>query len=154
MFQSPDGDFVYSDRRILVWIQIRFICFNPLTGISSILTYHQFQIGYCPQAGFNPLTGISSILTNLPGSSSRFSAGTFQSPDGDFVYSDLTSTTMMEPVSTCFNPLTGISSILTNGDLGSRRRVHLCFNPLTGISSILTDGSPRGVLQELSVSIP
>ena len=38
MFQSPDGDFVYSD--VLDWApsECASISFNPLTGISSILT--------------------------------------------------------------------------------------------------------------------
>ena len=38
-FQSPDGDFVYSDavpNRPIRWGVLRF---NPLTGISSILTF-------------------------------------------------------------------------------------------------------------------
>ena len=37
--------------------------------------------------GFNPLSGISSILTGacVPGSEGEI---VFQSPDGDFVYSD------------------------------------------------------------------
>ena len=38
-FQSPDGDFVYSDRQLLVESGVPLFSFNPLTGISSILTY-------------------------------------------------------------------------------------------------------------------
>ena len=37
-FQSPDGDFVYSDVREKPYGAGNIICFNPLTGISSILT--------------------------------------------------------------------------------------------------------------------
>ena len=87
-FQSPDGDFVYSDE------------------------VNDWGLNLDP-AGFNPLTGISSILTN---SGFRLEPGKkylFQSPDGDFVYSDvfLVYPGTLDQVS--FNPLTGISSILT-----------------------------------------
>ena len=37
-FQSPDGDFVYSDLGILTSNYSESMSFNPLTGISSILT--------------------------------------------------------------------------------------------------------------------
>ena len=37
-FQSPDGDFVYSDGVDCSFIQAPRFRFNPLTGISSILT--------------------------------------------------------------------------------------------------------------------
>ena len=37
---------------------------------------------------FNPLTGISSILTQSSCSDAERRSPTFQSPDGDFVYSD------------------------------------------------------------------
>ncbi len=62
--------------------------FNPLTGISSILTLAEEALETGAPGGFNPLTGISSILTRkqpLGPPSNRWS---FQSPDGDFVYSD------------------------------------------------------------------
>ena len=64
------------------------IGFNPLTGISSILTPVDESELEWTLACFNPLTGISSILT----------AG---SAEGD------------EETYVSFNPLTGISSILT-----------------------------------------
>ena len=62
-FQSPDGDFVYSDVREKPYGAGNIICFNPLTGISSILTRSP-----------TPVRWRGSVL--------------FQSPDGDFVYSD------------------------------------------------------------------
>ena len=62
-FQSPDGDFVYSD-----WVWDNAI---PMGGF-----------------GFNPLTGISSILTRWLAIISLEGEIMFQSPDGDFVYSD------------------------------------------------------------------
>ena len=37
-FQSPDGDFVYSDQLSRPSRPHHGVCFNPLTGISSILT--------------------------------------------------------------------------------------------------------------------
>ena len=37
----------------------------------------------------------------------------FQSPDGDFVYSDMSTSRSQAGSGTSFNPLTGISSILT-----------------------------------------
>ena len=87
MFQSPDGDFVYSDLVVGYLKSFTSPSFNPLTGISSILT-GDFTISLDGSGtSFNPLTGISSILTRgqaypvlLPDK--------FQSPDGDFVYSD------------------------------------------------------------------
>ena len=42
-----------------------------------------------PVDGFNPLTGISSILTKRNPNLKREVLKKFQSPDGDFVYSDL-----------------------------------------------------------------
>ena len=39
----------------------------------------------------------------------------FQSPDGDFVYSDAVRATVGGVLEPRFNPLTGISSILTKG---------------------------------------
>ena len=38
LFQSPDGDFVYSDPTEVVILVATAVRFNPLTGISSILT--------------------------------------------------------------------------------------------------------------------
>ena len=38
-FQSPDGDFVYSDKCFLRTGLRHLVRFNPLTGISSILTF-------------------------------------------------------------------------------------------------------------------
>ena len=38
LFQSPDGDFVYSDVCCVDGEKMWVIGFNPLTGISSILT--------------------------------------------------------------------------------------------------------------------
>ena len=63
MFQSPDGDFVYSDQITLLPTQDESISFNPLTGISSILTWAAEM-------------------------EAERVAIEFQSPDGDFVYSD------------------------------------------------------------------
>ena len=37
-FQSPDGDFVYSDGEVPTAAESNPFSFNPLTGISSILT--------------------------------------------------------------------------------------------------------------------
>ena len=37
-FQSPDGDFVYSDPGMFERLGNAVVGFNPLTGISSILT--------------------------------------------------------------------------------------------------------------------
>ena len=87
-FQSPDGDFVYSDQCLARISFFRVVGFNPLTGISSILTgVIKYDVGGTGE-GFNPLTGISSILTSRSG--------------------------LGRPaVVACFNPLTGISSILT-----------------------------------------
>ena len=62
-FQSPDGDFVYSDTGI-IWTQdLQLEGFNPLTGISSILTGYPRRRKEVDVSSFNPLTGISSILT-------------------------------------------------------------------------------------------
>ena len=87
-FQSPDGDFVYSDGNYGYPSGQSLVSFNPLTGISSILTGHRLQarLGECDC--FNPLTGISSILTSGLSSPDIVWDGKFQSPDGDFVYSD------------------------------------------------------------------
>ena len=88
-FQSPDGDFVYSDLVTRYPVPTGdSVSFNPLTGISSILTntltpYRQGSTGR-----FNPLTGISSILTNCREAMEQSVDYQFQSPDGDFVYSD------------------------------------------------------------------
>ena len=87
--------------------------FNPLTGISSILTRPPAAICRGHDVCFNPLTGISSILTYLHYSSARPASRGFQSPDGDFVYSDETADPLVLLGPFCFNPLTGISSILT-----------------------------------------
>ena len=65
--------------------------------------------------GFNPLTGISSILTIVKSRDEAVQDLEFQSPDGDFVYSDLASIVPLEAAAIRFNPLTGISSILTRG---------------------------------------
>ena len=65
--------------------------FNPLTGISSILTMFDKTPEELLEFCFNPLTGISSILTT------DNSGG---QPRADHR----------------FNPLTGISSILTQGE--------------------------------------
>ena len=62
-FQSPDGDFVYSDLVTALVTVLVMMCFNPLTGISSILTSRRR----------NNMQKIKDL---------------FQSPDGDFVYSD------------------------------------------------------------------
>ena len=62
---------------------------------------------------FNPLTGISSILTSVR-LIAEVTAVTFQSPDGDFVYSDAWKDLLCVLAAFGFNPLTGISSILTN----------------------------------------
>ena len=129
-FQSPDGDFVYSDflcRDPQGWEPP--MCFNPLTGISSILTRPSLLSMAPANARFNPLTGISSILT------------------GDALPASIAS-------SFCFNPLTGISSILTYRIEGEGVAWVESFNPLTGISSILTHPWwPRTPSQAL-VSIP
>ena len=63
-FQSPDGDFVYSDQ-IAEYsvVGVRSKSFNPLTGISSILTDALGGVSMKATTRFNPLTGISSILT-------------------------------------------------------------------------------------------
>ena len=64
-FQSPDGDFVYSDLLAVVGVTLFLaISFNPLTGISSILTLLSEPMWVGWSASFNPLTGISSILTS------------------------------------------------------------------------------------------
>ena len=62
---------------------------------------------------FNPLTGISSILTNMNLIVTQSFWYEFQSPDGDFVYSDEEYDQRYGPLELSFNPLTGISSILT-----------------------------------------
>ena len=54
VFQSPDGDFVYSDRPSDHRAGQRPICFNPLTGISSILT--------CVLSPF----GVDSLNVSIP----------------------------------------------------------------------------------------
>ena len=64
LFQSPDGDFVYSDVGLGWFAAGGSICFNPLTGISSILTYKHPAQRLVTPTSFNPLTGISSILTS------------------------------------------------------------------------------------------
>ena len=46
-FQSPDGDFVYSDFVLRDTKHIPFIGFNPLTGISSILTQELAEEEWC-----------------------------------------------------------------------------------------------------------
>ena len=70
------------------------VSFNPLTGISSILTgRHQRREG-TKMDRFNPLTGISSILT----------------------FKDKR---ILDAVEARFNPLTGISSILTRESCGA-----------------------------------
>ena len=43
VFQSPDGDFVYSDGGLTVSRVEAEFGFNPLTGISSILTGRRRQ---------------------------------------------------------------------------------------------------------------
>ena len=48
-FQSPDGDFVYSDEAWLEWISLDESSFNPLTGISSILTRDPCHPGEDPR---------------------------------------------------------------------------------------------------------
>ena len=63
-------------------------CFNPLTGISSILTIAYAKDFLARANCFNPLTGISSILTFENMSRREETVSEFQSPDGDFVYSD------------------------------------------------------------------
>ena len=88
MFQSPDGDFVYSDPGLEGGPKMKANSFNPLTGISSILTICLIFWGKPHIVRFNPLTGISSILTQY----------------GNNGYQSL---------EVRFNPLTGISSILT-----------------------------------------
>ena len=63
-FQSPDGDFVYSDVDTLTaGSGTGEVSFNPLTGISSILTVALARRQAVGNMSFNPLTGISSILT-------------------------------------------------------------------------------------------
>ena len=62
-FQSPDGDFVYSDECLTIYREVEITGFNPLTGISSILTLAIEAYGHWYWTSFNPLTGISSILT-------------------------------------------------------------------------------------------
>ena len=62
---------------------------------------------------FNPLTGISSILTYVTPEGGVALNWQFQSPDGDFVYSDTLEIPRMGENRRSFNPLTGISSILT-----------------------------------------
>ena len=93
--------------------------FNPLTGISSILTYESDRSRFTADtSSFNPLTGISSILTQGDYLRDHQIPREFQSPDGDFVYSDaLADCTPEQAAMACFNPLTGISSILTQ-DVG------------------------------------
>ena len=63
MFQSPDGDFVYSDKNLRIGKKKKTVSFNPLTGISSILTPEKLDAQSWVDICFNPLTGISSILT-------------------------------------------------------------------------------------------
>ena len=88
VFQSPDGDFVYSDPGLGNLRRSPGASFNPLTGISSILTCGGPRSEGASGESFNPLTGISSILTPALAEAAV-------------------------PESTRFNPLTGISSILT-----------------------------------------
>ena len=74
--------------------------------------------------GFNPLTGISSILTDDNGGPSIAVNLQFQSPDGDFVYFDSSLGKSSSVDSWAgFNPLTGISSILTDYDFLDSRRM-------------------------------
>ena len=113
VFQSPDGDFVYSDLAAASAYPSPGTGFNPLTGISSILTRGEGDCINVPNTCFNPLTGISSILTCSTAIAPASSGGMFQSPDGDFVYSDQTTSRSSVVNSKSFNPLTGISSILT-----------------------------------------
>ena len=87
-FQSPDGDFVYSDRTYIILLIGVMVSFNPLTGISSILTLPTLRRRRWGLKSFNPLTGISSILTNGVVFFNALRLEQFQSPDGDFVYSD------------------------------------------------------------------
>ncbi len=65
LFQSPDGDFVYSDEGQCSCPLEGGMSFNPLTGISSILTVAFRSDDQLLEACFNPLTGISSILTGV-----------------------------------------------------------------------------------------
>ena len=89
LFQSPDGDFVYSDDAAARSSPTRsWFSFNPLTGISSILTGGRPRGRAARGIGFNPLTGISSILTRGQDEQHPDISKQFQSPDGDFVYSD------------------------------------------------------------------
>ena len=88
-FQSPDGDFVYSDARLD-------------SGHSGLVI--EFQ---SPDGDFvysDEIATLAAILTWR----------LFQSPDGDFVYSDKMATKTKLRTVSGFNPLTGISSILTD----------------------------------------
>ena len=87
-FQSPDGDFVYSDPCAWVWRGSQNIGFQSPDG--------DFVYSDRP--------------TGPPGS---WSYNVFQSPDGDFVYSDEGRIRRGQVQVMGFNPLTGISSILT-----------------------------------------
>ena len=67
--------------------------FNPLTGISSILTLTLLALLLTPVGAFQSPDGdfvYSDWVRFRPGSGPTC---TFQSPDGDFVYSDSTCAT-------------------------------------------------------------
>ena len=100
-------------KEVIKMLRRFYLSFNPLTGISSILTQYEIVAGEPAQVSFNPLTGISSILTNKKNGSLFVHPFSFQSPDGDFVYSDAGDSWGLYAAMSSFNPLTGISSILT-----------------------------------------
>ena len=113
LFQSPDGDFVYSDAAHELTHVAQFVCFNPLTGISSILT-SSTRFGNSRTKEFQSPDG--DFVYSDPEHRALIVGAAldlFQSPDGDFVYSDTFHPREAVRSPICFNPLTGISSILT-----------------------------------------
>ena len=65
LFQSPDGDFVYSDDSgvaVPLWAVILFQSPDGDFVYSDLIWFLSFK---GTTFGFNPLTGISSILTRM-----------------------------------------------------------------------------------------
>ena len=62
-FQSPDGDFVYSDVEPTVQRPTIDRMFQSPDGDFVYSDGYTINTGDCAGPGFNPLTGISSILT-------------------------------------------------------------------------------------------
>ena len=81
---------------------------------------------------FNPLTGISSILTNARGRCLAHLLLEFQSPDGDFVYSDKVD---LRSKSTVAGPFQSPDGDFVYSDLGRgthTRRLHYEFQSPDG----------------------